>query len=128
MRNLKSFWSFAPDPNGGAYSAPPYPWLGREGATPPPAPTPFCTVCLIRPPPPPLTDNPGSATESCGCVRKWEELVGRGGMVVFSGCCLLSCQCERSGCHCIILSRIIMQPAMIGATVCLHGPNFLTFW
>ena len=37
-------------------------------------------------------------------------------------------KCERSGCHCIILSRIIMQPAMIGATVCLHGPNVLTFW
>ena len=31
--NAKSagFWGGAPDPNGGAYSAPPYPLAGREG-------------------------------------------------------------------------------------------------
>ena len=39
LQKLQSGWGFAPDPDGGAYSAPPYPLAGREGATPPPAPT-----------------------------------------------------------------------------------------
>ena len=39
--NAKSagFWGRAPDPDGGASSAPPYPLAGREGC-PPPAPSP----------------------------------------------------------------------------------------
>ena len=39
LQKLQSGWGGAPDPDGGAYSAPPYPLAGREGATPPPAPT-----------------------------------------------------------------------------------------
>ena len=39
LQKLQSGWGSAPDPDGGAYSAPPYPLAGREGATPPPAPT-----------------------------------------------------------------------------------------
>ena len=40
LQKLQSGWGSAPDPDRGAYSAPPYPLAGREGATPPPAPTP----------------------------------------------------------------------------------------
>ena len=54
------FWGSATDPDGGAYSAPPYPLAGREGC-PPPAPSPGRPRLLLRPtpchttvPPPPL--------------------------------------------------------------------------
>ena len=54
------FWGGAPDPGGGAYSAPPHPLAGREGC-PPPAPSPGRPRLLLRPtltgappsPPPP---------------------------------------------------------------------------
>ena len=54
MQKLQSGWGSAPDPDGGAYSAPPYPLAGREGATPPPAPTPalnqFHLIAFPNPP------------------------------------------------------------------------------
>ena len=54
MQKLQSGWGGAPDPDGGAYSAPPYPLAGREGATPPPAPTPalnqFHLIAFPNPP------------------------------------------------------------------------------
>ena len=64
---LRSFWSFlcaksagfwggAPDPDGGAYSAPPYPLAGREGC-PPPAPSPGHHHIA-----PPLLLSPSDAT------------------------------------------------------------------
>ena len=59
MQNLKSFWGFAPDPNGGAYSAPPYPLPGAGGGNAPSRTHPLWYRLLNTPP---LTDNPGSAT------------------------------------------------------------------
>ena len=54
LQKLQSGWGSAPDPDGGAYSAPPYPLAGREGATPPPAPTPalnqFHLIAFPNPP------------------------------------------------------------------------------
>ena len=54
LQNLQSGWGSAPEPDGGAYSAPPYPLAGREGATPPPAPTPalheFHLIAFPNPP------------------------------------------------------------------------------
>ena len=44
------FWGSAPDPGGGAYSAPPHPLAGREGC-PPPAPSPGRPRLLLRPTP-----------------------------------------------------------------------------
>ena len=41
MRNLQIFWGFAPDPNGGAYSAPSYPLAGAGGGH-----APSCTHLL----------------------------------------------------------------------------------
>ena len=72
--NAKSvgFWGGAPDPGGGAYSAPPHPLAGWEGC-PPPAPSPGRPRLLLRPtprhtlagaPPPPPLPIPGSATAS----------------------------------------------------------------
>ena len=54
LQKLQSGWGSAPDPDGGAYSTPPYPLAGREGATPPPAPTPalnqFHLIAFPNPP------------------------------------------------------------------------------
>ena len=54
LQKLQSGWGSAPDPDGGAYSGPPYPLAGREGATPPPAPTPalnqFHLIAFPNPP------------------------------------------------------------------------------
>ena len=54
LQKLQSGWGSAPDPDGGAYSAPPYPLAGREGATPPPDPTPalnqFHLIAFPNPP------------------------------------------------------------------------------
>ena len=56
LQKLQSGWGSAPDPDGGAYSAPPYPLAGREGATPPAAPTPALTQFhLIAFPNPPVS-------------------------------------------------------------------------
>ena len=53
LQKLQSGWGSAPDPDGGAYSDPSYPLAGREGAMPPPAPTPALissTLLLSRTP------------------------------------------------------------------------------
>ena len=54
LLKLQSGWGSAPDPDGGANSASPYPLAGREGATPPPAPTPalnqFHLIAFPNPP------------------------------------------------------------------------------
>ena len=53
LLKLQSGWGSAPDPDGGANSASPYPLAGREGATPPPAPPPHLissTLLLSRTP------------------------------------------------------------------------------
>ena len=70
------FGGGAPDPDGGACSAPPYPLAGREGC-PPPAPSPgrlrptpcHIHICTAPPPPPPPPSplNPGSAAASFVC-------------------------------------------------------------
>ena len=57
----KSGWGFAPDPTGGAISAPPDPLAVTGGGTPPPVPSPSCEYIYWTPPPPPLSQNPGSA-------------------------------------------------------------------
>ena len=54
LQKLQSGWGSAPDPDGGAYSAPSYPLAGREGAMSPPAPTPalnqFHLIAFPNPP------------------------------------------------------------------------------
>ena len=59
VQNLQSGWGSAPDPDGGAYSAPPYPLAGGGRVLPRP--------CTYTPPPPPLL-NPGSAPGQCVTV------------------------------------------------------------
>ena len=56
LQKLQSGWGGAPDPDGGAYSAPPYPLAGREGLRPLLLPPPLLissTLLLSRTPPPP---------------------------------------------------------------------------
>ena len=57
LQKLQSGWGGAPDPDGGAYGAPPYPLAGRDGATPPPAPTNQFHL-IASPNPPPSPDQP----------------------------------------------------------------------
>ena len=49
------FWGSAPDPDGGAFSAPPYPLAGREGCPLPHPPRGHggASNCALPPPPPP---------------------------------------------------------------------------
>ena len=71
LQKLQSGWGSAPDPDGGAYSAPPYPLAGREGATPPPAPTPALNQFhLIAFPNPPVS-RPAYGPVSIGVERTW---------------------------------------------------------
>ena len=56
LQKLQSGWGSAPDPDGGAYSAPPYPLAGREGLRPLLLPPPLLissTLSLSRTPPSP---------------------------------------------------------------------------
>ena len=70
LQKLQSGWGSAPDPDGGAYSAPPYPLAGREGATPPPAPTPaFNQFHLIAFPNPPVS-RPAYGPECLRVIKR----------------------------------------------------------
>ena len=66
MIKLQSFWGSAPDPDGGAYSAPPYPLAGLRGGVAPSRTHPSCRK-------PPRT-IPGYATE-CVDVVLPDEIV-----------------------------------------------------
>ena len=82
MQKLQSGWGSAPDPHGGAYSAPPYPLVGREGAAPPPAPTPALNQFhLIAFPNPPVSRPAYGPVYS----RSSSESRGRGVMKELSG-------------------------------------------
>ena len=60
MIKLQSFWGSAPDPDGGAYSAPPYPLAGLRGGVAPSRTHPSC-----RKPPHTI---PGYATAMCSLL------------------------------------------------------------
>ena len=87
---LQSFWGSAPDPDGGAYSAPPIP-PSCGGRVRPSRHTQH--PCPPPPPPPPLP-NPGSATapgKGGGVTRKGREIEspGKGGRITRKGSSLM---------------------------------------
>ena len=67
---LQSFWGSDPDPDGGTYSAPPYPLAGREGCPLPHPPRGSAARYSAQPiaTPSPLP-NPGSATGICPVIE-----------------------------------------------------------
>ena len=106
LQKLQSGWGSAPDPDGGAYSAPPYPLAGREGATPPPAPTPALNPFhLIAFPNPPVSRPAyGPGRQVCSPVRSVRHP---------------SLQTRRQGLPNVFIPRHKMEVILLG--VCVYG-------
>ena len=108
------FWGSAPDPGGGASSAPPHPLAGREGC-PPPAPSPSWPRLLLRPTPchtlagaPPPLPIPGSATADGHGQREislWRTRSRLSAVTLLPSnlCDLLPCACSQP--HPALLQR-----------------------